>query len=421
MDIDSSASTPILRVSPDLSNAQYLRYELTALAYYLKDRSGPEAGSPGPDGRRVHGARDRSRRGTRSHLRAGLRGGPGRRRRDQPDHRARRHGRSVSRLLRRDLHAPSRPHCGGRWAELRQPDVEPIRHHPGVARRYVGRHRRRRVHPHREHAVHGRSVQRLPRPSQGRRGRDDHALGVRRIAARVTGTGGVRGARVGRPVTPRDRAARSCGHVLAEEIAVHGGRDRAAACGERSARISRAVRCRECPRRRDAPRRGGRRRRLRPSDHRSRPRALLRRVRAGRAPDHRRSAILLSHHQACRPVPGRVWAVDALRQWTERTAHADGHRRYACRALRRRSARARRRPASSVVACVPRVLRRAGRRVHAHRGRYPAAVRAPPRASGVLVDRHVVFTAAWHRDWRGLESAAGWSRAGSSKRDHARQ
>ena len=49
MDIDSSASTPILRVSPDLSNAQYLRYELTALAYYLKDRSGPEAGSPGPD------------------------------------------------------------------------------------------------------------------------------------------------------------------------------------------------------------------------------------------------------------------------------------------------------------------------------------------------------------------------------------
>ena len=64
-------------------------------------------------GRRVHGARDRSRRGTRSHLRVGLRGGPGRRRRDQPDHRARRHGRSVSCLLRRDLHAPSRPHC--RW------------------------------------------------------------------------------------------------------------------------------------------------------------------------------------------------------------------------------------------------------------------------------------------------------------------
>jgi hypothetical protein len=35
MDIDSAASTPILHVAPDLSNAQYLRYELTALAYHL--------------------------------------------------------------------------------------------------------------------------------------------------------------------------------------------------------------------------------------------------------------------------------------------------------------------------------------------------------------------------------------------------
>src|SRR6185369_14131431 len=35
MDIDSAASTPILHVAPDLSNAQYLRYELTALVYHL--------------------------------------------------------------------------------------------------------------------------------------------------------------------------------------------------------------------------------------------------------------------------------------------------------------------------------------------------------------------------------------------------
>src|SRR5205814_1675688 len=35
MDIDSAASTPILGLAPDLSNAQYLRYELTALAYQL--------------------------------------------------------------------------------------------------------------------------------------------------------------------------------------------------------------------------------------------------------------------------------------------------------------------------------------------------------------------------------------------------
>src|SRR5262245_32847866 len=35
MDIDSAASTPILHVASDLSNAQFLRYELTALAYQL--------------------------------------------------------------------------------------------------------------------------------------------------------------------------------------------------------------------------------------------------------------------------------------------------------------------------------------------------------------------------------------------------
>ncbi len=44
MDIDSAASTPIIHVSPDLSNAQYLRYELTALAYHLKE---PRDSKPG--------------------------------------------------------------------------------------------------------------------------------------------------------------------------------------------------------------------------------------------------------------------------------------------------------------------------------------------------------------------------------------
>jgi spermidine synthase len=39
MDIDSAASTPIVHVRPDLSDAQYLRYELTALAYGLKERT----------------------------------------------------------------------------------------------------------------------------------------------------------------------------------------------------------------------------------------------------------------------------------------------------------------------------------------------------------------------------------------------
>src|SRR3954452_4462652 len=45
MDIDSAASTPILRLAPDLSNAQYLRYELTALAYHLVGARGSELGT----------------------------------------------------------------------------------------------------------------------------------------------------------------------------------------------------------------------------------------------------------------------------------------------------------------------------------------------------------------------------------------
>jgi hypothetical protein len=43
MDIDSAASTPILHLAPDLSNAQYLRYELTALAYHLQEQQRPGA------------------------------------------------------------------------------------------------------------------------------------------------------------------------------------------------------------------------------------------------------------------------------------------------------------------------------------------------------------------------------------------
>jgi hypothetical protein len=51
MDIDSAASTPILGVTPDLSNAQYLRYELTALAYHF-EKPGFEALVIGPGGGR---------------------------------------------------------------------------------------------------------------------------------------------------------------------------------------------------------------------------------------------------------------------------------------------------------------------------------------------------------------------------------
>jgi hypothetical protein len=47
MDIDSAASTPILHLSPDLSNVQYLRYELTALVYHLVAARGDELSTPG--------------------------------------------------------------------------------------------------------------------------------------------------------------------------------------------------------------------------------------------------------------------------------------------------------------------------------------------------------------------------------------
>jgi spermidine synthase len=43
MDIDSAASTPILRFKGNLAEAGYLRYELTALAYHLKGRAAVEA------------------------------------------------------------------------------------------------------------------------------------------------------------------------------------------------------------------------------------------------------------------------------------------------------------------------------------------------------------------------------------------
>ena len=41
MDIDSAASTPILRFDGDLSKVEYLRYELTGLAFHLMKRDLP--------------------------------------------------------------------------------------------------------------------------------------------------------------------------------------------------------------------------------------------------------------------------------------------------------------------------------------------------------------------------------------------
>ena len=53
MDIDSAASTPILKNSGDLDDARYLRYELTALAYHMAEKpSGFSALVIGPGGGR---------------------------------------------------------------------------------------------------------------------------------------------------------------------------------------------------------------------------------------------------------------------------------------------------------------------------------------------------------------------------------
>ena len=40
MDIDSAASTPIVRFDGDVSKVEYLKYELTALAYHLVEQTG---------------------------------------------------------------------------------------------------------------------------------------------------------------------------------------------------------------------------------------------------------------------------------------------------------------------------------------------------------------------------------------------
>ena len=67
MDIDSAASTPILKGTGDLADAGYLRYELTALAYSLAAQSatGFTALVIGPGGGRDLAVRTRVRGPTR--------------------------------------------------------------------------------------------------------------------------------------------------------------------------------------------------------------------------------------------------------------------------------------------------------------------------------------------------------------------
>ena len=248
MDIDSAASTPILHLEPDLANVQYLRYELTALAYHLKERrlrAGDRA-SAIPSPARAPG----SARPGFSALVIGPGGGRdlvsalvfGAERVD---------GVEINPIIADDVMRdrfreysggiytnPARPHHHRRRAELRAPDAGPLRRHPGIAGRHLGGDGRRRLHADREHAVYGRGVQRLPRPPHRRRRAHDHAVGARRPAPDLAGAGGVRIARLGRRVAPGHRPARSGRDVPAEEDAVHRRRSGAAAERIRAARIS---------------------------------------------------------------------------------------------------------------------------------------------------------------------------------------
>ena len=92
-----------------------------------------------------------------------------------------------------------------------------------------------RLHADRELAVHEGGVRRVRRSPHGRRAADDHALGVRRPAARVAGAGCVCRARSRRVNAPGHHSLRPRRDVSAEEAAIHRGRGRAAArCQQRT-------------------------------------------------------------------------------------------------------------------------------------------------------------------------------------------
>ena len=178
MDIDSAASTPILHIDPTLSNAQYLRYELTALAYHLKE---PQPG--------FYGARDRP--GRRRDFVSALIFGAGR-----VD------GVEINPIIADDVMRDRfREFSGGIYSHPR------VRIAIDDGRSFVRRSPDRYdviqaslvdtwaataagAYTLTENALHRRRVQRLPRSSHRQWRVDDHAVGLRRRAARLAGAGG---------------------------------------------------------------------------------------------------------------------------------------------------------------------------------------------------------------------------------------
>ena len=326
MDIDSAASTPILRFSGRMEDVGYLavRADRARLPAPARHRAGVGAA--------VQRARHRARRRARPALGAALRRGARGRRRDQPDHRERRHARRVRGLLRPRLHASQGAGHRGRRPQLRAASRTALRRHPGLARGHVGRHRGRRLHAQRELALHGRGLHRLLRPPHRHRHDHRHALGLRRPAPRVARAGGVRAPRSATPPT----ASPSCST----------GRSRLSSSrSSRSPRAETAARPRVPPtsmgftvlyapddRRRRAGRRvqalGIPRERMWNTDSDDYARliladdrdAVLRGLQPRRTADDRRPAVLLPHDAAARSVRGRVRPHDALRQRPERAA-----------------------------------------------------------------------------------------------------
>ena len=144
MDIDSAASTPILKGTGQVGGRRLpaLRADgasaitLVERARRASRRWSSDRAAAATCCRRSSSARARRWRG------------------DQSDHRARRDARPLPRLLGRHVREPPRVDPCRRRAQLRAAQHDQVRRDPGVARRYVGRNSGRRLHADGELALH---------------------------------------------------------------------------------------------------------------------------------------------------------------------------------------------------------------------------------------------------------------------------
>ncbi len=410
MDIDAAASTPILQVTPDLSNVQYLKYELTAVAYRLKP-PGFSALVIGPGGGRdlvsalVFGA---------GHV----------------------DGVEINPIIANDVMRDQfREFSGGIYTHPR------VRIAVDDGRSFV------RGSTDRYDIIQASLVDTWAATAAGAYTLTENTLytveafndyldhltddGIvtmtrwvidgLRLVSLAQEAGAARGWDVSKHLAVVQYRPRA--DVPAEEVGVHAGRDRDARRGRQAARVQRDLRA-DLRRRGDAAAadRLGRRHgngRLPAADPRRRPAAVLRQLQTGHPADDRRSAVLLSHDEARGSVSSRVRPGDAVRQRIERAADAHGNFDRARRALRPRAARVCGRRGRAALVFVAGVLRRTRRGLHVDRGVDPSAVRAAARPPRLLADGDAVLTAAWHGNRRGVEPASARSHARPVHRDHA--